>query len=78
MDADGSNVRPLVTGPSRDHKPAWSPDGSQLMIISNRDAKDQAATSFDLYLVNDDGTVAQAPRLLREGDLDSHLVAPVS
>jgi hypothetical protein len=27
------------------------------MIISNRDAKDQAVTSFDLYLVNADGTV---------------------
>ena len=57
MDSDGSNVRPLVTGPARDHKPAWSPDGRQLMIISNREAKGQAATSFDLYLVNADGTV---------------------
>ena len=56
MGADGSNVRPFVTGPSRDHKPAWSPDGDQLMIISNRDAEDQSATSFDLYLLNDDGT----------------------
>ena len=57
MASDGSNVRPFVTGPTRDHKPAWSTDGRQLMIISNRDAKDQAATSFDLYLVNADGTV---------------------
>ena len=57
MSSDGSNVRPLVTGPNRDHKPAWSPDGKQLMIISNRDAKDQTDTSFDLYLANADGTV---------------------
>ena len=57
MGSDGSNVKALVTGPDRDHKPAWSPDGRQLMIISNRDAKDQAVTSFDLYLVNADGTV---------------------
>ena len=56
MGADGSNVRPFVTGPGRDHKPTWSPDGDQLMIISNRDAEDQSATSFDLYLLNDDGT----------------------
>ena len=59
MGSDGSNVRPFVTGPTRDHKPAWSPDGRQLMIISNRDAKDQEPTSFDLYLVNADGTVVK-------------------
>jgi Tol biopolymer transport system component len=57
MGSDGSNARPFVTGPTRDHKPIWSPDGRQLMIISNRDGKDQAVTSFDLYLVNADGTV---------------------
>ena len=56
MGSDGRNAQPFVTGPSRDHKPTWSPDGRQLMMISNRDAKDQSDTSFDLYLLNADGT----------------------
>ncbi|HSU37849.1 MAG TPA: hypothetical protein VLJ88_19515 [Propionibacteriaceae bacterium] len=56
MGSDGSNAQPFVTGPSRDHKPTWSPDGRQLMMISNRDAKDQSKKSFDLYLLNADGT----------------------
>jgi len=56
MSSDGGNAQPFVTGPSRDHKPTWSPDGRQLMMISNRDAKAQSETSFDLYLLNEDGT----------------------
>jgi TolB protein len=56
MGSDGSNAQPFVTGPSRDHKPTWSPDGRQLMMISNRHAKVQSKTSFDLYLLNADGT----------------------
>ena len=78
MGADGSNVRPFVTGPSRDHKPTWSPDGDQLMIISNRDGEDDSATSFDLYLLNDDGTGLKPLGFAGQRDLDPHLVAPVT
>ena len=72
MGADGSNVRPFVTGRPRP-QPTWSPDGDQLMIISNRDGEDKPRL-FDL-LLNDDGTVS-TPRLRRTAGLDPHLVAP--
>ena len=36
MRSDGSGVRPVAAGPSVEEKPAWSPHGRQLMIISNR------------------------------------------
>ena len=78
MGSDGSNVRPLVTGPDRDHKPAWSPDGKQLMIISNRDAKDQTDDLVRSLPGERRRNRPQTARLLRAGDLDSHLVAPVA
>ena len=54
------------------------PTADQLMIISNRDAKDQSATSFDLYLLNDDGTGLKPLGFAGQRDLDPHLVAPVA
>jgi Tol biopolymer transport system component len=39
--ADGSNHRPLTSGNFSDSSPRWSPDGSKLAFISNRDGSDQ-------------------------------------
>jgi len=61
MRADGSDVRPVATGPAAEEKPAWSPDGSQLMIISNRDASGEPSRAYDVYVLNVDGG---APRPL--------------
>jgi hypothetical protein len=55
MRADGSDVRPVATGPAAEEKPAWSPDGSQLMIISNRDASGEPSRAYDVYVLNVDG-----------------------
>jgi Tol biopolymer transport system component len=52
MRSNGSGVRPVATGPARDEKPAWSPDGRQLMIISNRDASGRPDKTYDVYLVD--------------------------
>jgi TolB protein len=46
---DGTGLRPLFDR-TRDHSPAWSPDGSQVAFISERDGRPR------LYLMNADGT----------------------
>ncbi|HKV42453.1 MAG TPA: S9 family peptidase [Blastocatellia bacterium] len=38
---DGSNNRPLTTGDYQDGSPVWSPDGTRLAYISDRDGKPQ-------------------------------------
>ncbi|MFQ5577885.1 MAG: hypothetical protein ACE5G8_12955, partial [Anaerolineae bacterium] len=45
----GSNRRQLTTGPAADSDPAWSPDGSKLVFVSDRDGNP------DLYVINADG-----------------------
>ena len=48
MRSDGSGVRPIATSQAVDEKPAWSPDGRQLMIISNRDASGEPGKTYDV------------------------------
>jgi acylaminoacyl-peptidase len=38
---DGSGHRPLTTGKYDDSSPQWSPDGTQLIFVSNRDGSPQ-------------------------------------
>lgn len=46
---DGTGLRPLFDQ-ANDHSPAWSPDGSRVAFISERDGRRR------LYLMNADGT----------------------
>jgi len=55
MRADGSGVRPVATGPAVEEKPSWSPDGRQMMIISNRDASGEPGKTYDAYVLDVDG-----------------------
>lgn len=41
INVDGTDHRPLTTGNFSDTAPRWSPDGSQLVYISNRDGASQ-------------------------------------
>jgi acylaminoacyl-peptidase len=41
VNADGSDNRPLTTGNYNDAAPRWSPDGTQILYISNRDGSPQ-------------------------------------
>lgn len=65
--ADGSGLLRLTTsvqlatfsqGPffSSDFDPAWSPDGSQIAFVSNRDGAGVGLTDTELYLMNTDGS----------------------
>src|SRR5580658_8713091 len=41
VDFDGTEHRPLTTGTYSDSSPRWSPDGTRLAFISDRDGKSQ-------------------------------------
>ena len=51
MDMDGTNEQPLVTWPSDEIQPSISPDGKEVVFVSN---KDQMA--YNLYKMNIDGS----------------------
>jgi Tol biopolymer transport system component len=53
-DADGSNARQVTRNGKANFGPSFHPDGSRLIFSSNVD--DPTGRSFDLYLVNVDGT----------------------
>ncbi|MGD0506702.1 MAG: S9 family peptidase, partial [Terriglobales bacterium] len=38
---DGSEHRPLTTGTNSDTSPRWSPDGTRIAFVSDRDGKSQ-------------------------------------
>lgn len=51
MDADGSGKRPLMPDqPRLNWRPTWSPDGHQLLFMTNRDG------NFEIYRANLDGS----------------------
>ena len=41
VNADGSDHRPLASGPNNYSSPRWSPDGSQLVYVSTEDGRAQ-------------------------------------
>ena len=51
MNLDGSGRRRLKAGAKRNVAPAWSPDGSHLVFMSDRDNPD-----FDIYRIRADGS----------------------
>jgi TolB protein len=50
MNADGSGQTNLTNNPAHDSAPAWSPDGSKIAFVSDRDG------NHGLYVMNADGT----------------------
>ena len=50
MNADGSGVTNLTNHPASDGRPAWSPDGSRITFICNRNGNDE------ICVMNADGS----------------------
>ena len=58
MDDDGGNPRNLTNHPDRDLAPAWSPDGTHIVFMSDRDGhipKGRVWSTFEIYVMDDDG-----------------------
>lgn len=51
MNPDGTNQRNLTNNPANDNEISFSPDGSQILFISDRDG-----SVFHLFIMNSDGT----------------------
>jgi Tol biopolymer transport system component len=54
----GGNLRRLTSTPAADSRPALAPDGRQIAFISNRDG---GRYSYDLYVMNSDGSNLRRP-----------------
>ena len=50
MDPNGSNVVRLTYDSAQDAQPAWSPDGTKIAFVSDRDG------NADIYVMNADGS----------------------
>jgi Tol biopolymer transport system component len=50
VDADGGNLKRLTDNGYWDVYPAWSPDGTRIAFLSQRES------DFDIYMMNADGT----------------------
>jgi serine/threonine protein kinase/Tol biopolymer transport system component len=57
MDADGGNLRALLTAPGTDQDPTWSPDGRRIAFKSDRPGPSPRAGNH-VWVVGSDGTGA--------------------
>lgn len=44
MNADGSNIQRLTRNPAGEGHPVWSPDGTKIAFISNKDENPEIYT----------------------------------
>jgi dipeptidyl aminopeptidase/acylaminoacyl peptidase len=63
VNPDASGLTRLTNNPASDSDPAWSPDGSQIVFVSNRDGNNE------IYKMNADGT--GQTRLTHNGAFDA-------
>lgn len=59
MDANGSNIIRLTRNSADDMFPVWSPGGSRIAFVSNRDEKTELADlegNTEIYIMNSDGS----------------------
>jgi Tol biopolymer transport system component len=54
MNRDGTNITRLTTDPEQDFDPSWSPDGKQIVFVSDRHESNDG--NYEIYVINTDGT----------------------
>jgi Tol biopolymer transport system component len=67
-DADGKNARQVTNNGKANFAPIFTPDGKRIVFSSNMD--DPRGRSFDLYLVNLDGTGLERVTWYTDGEHD--------
>jgi Tol biopolymer transport system component len=65
MNADGTNVTRITNDPSDDFSPTWSPDGTRIAFVSDRD---NPSGVNNLYVMNVDGS--ELTRLTTGDEID--------
>lgn len=72
INADGSGLRQLTSSQSENADPSWSPDGSQVVFVSDRDGPRHLyvvdAGGLNLRRLTDDTVDDQSPHWSPEGD----------
>jgi len=58
MDSDGKKIKQITFGPHQDQRPCFSPDGSTIVFVSNRDSD---GPEFRLWAVPADGNAPPRP-----------------
>ena len=71
-DADSGTSRPFTADGHSDSSPRWSPDGSRIAYVSNRDDEDKS----QIYLIPADGGEAQALTKFEEGGVTALAWSP--
>ncbi|HET9016991.1 MAG TPA: S9 family peptidase [Thermomicrobiaceae bacterium] len=66
--AAGGDPRQVTRGAQSDLMPAWSPDGSRIAFVSNRESGVEATFQSQLYTVPVDGAAAEGPDGARRVD----------
>jgi dipeptidyl aminopeptidase/acylaminoacyl peptidase len=56
LDLASAELTQITNGDYDDYEPAWSPDGKQIVFVSNRTEEPDANFNSDLWLVNADGS----------------------
>ena len=54
FDIDKKSVTQITSGDYEDYSPAWSPDGSKIVFVSNRTVEPDANSNSDIWLVKPD------------------------
>ncbi|MBN1186883.1 MAG: PD40 domain-containing protein [Bacteroidales bacterium] len=65
MNADGSELLRLTNNSVYDREPAWSPDGSKILFISDRED-----SQSDIYIMNADGSEQARLTYTEVGEMD--------